>query len=232
MKLADAEQLLALEKRQGPIKEYWSALTDEGILLEAWPLGFARGSRALIELSVRPHTQFSALFTGGKVKRVAFSSRGGQGVYGSGLWEQEFYVYMKELKQEIAKAMFDLQTAPFMVRKSESEKVRRFDTDVLPHREDFENVYGQIKSIKQRELSDVVEWNYEGISTAKNPNYEIKMLKQGFCELLHSFIQGDLPWQQTEAEETAKVLFTNMPFYIIPSKPRNRRKGTSSPSPS
>ncbi|HEX8838441.1 MAG TPA: hypothetical protein VF748_15975, partial [Candidatus Acidoferrum sp.] len=132
MKLADAEKLLALEKRQGPLKEPWSALTEEGILLEAWPLGFARGSHAMCELSVRPRVQFSALFTGGTVRHLHF--RGHHGVFGTGLWEQEFYVYMKELKREVAESLKDLKGAPMYMRKNEKVFSPK---DPTPHREDF-----------------------------------------------------------------------------------------------
>jgi hypothetical protein len=44
VKLADAETLLKVIKLDGPIKEHWEVLTDEGILLEAEPMGVAHGA--------------------------------------------------------------------------------------------------------------------------------------------------------------------------------------------
>lgn len=104
MKLADAETLLAAKKREGPIREHWIAETDEGIVLECWPLGFARGSIGVSDMwNIIAHAQYSALFAGhGRPHHVSKSY-----LWRGHMWEQERYVYYLELRAQLHKMVHE-----------------------------------------------------------------------------------------------------------------------------
>lgn len=143
MKLRDAEKLLKIAKDKGPLTERWWCETDEGILLEAWPLGFARGAFKLSDVyTVVPKATFTALFEGGYIGE--FNSHN---TFNAGsprkLWEQEAFVYYRELRELMKKALAGLETAPMFPREGEYDfekgrPIHGVKSDLAPHPEDFE----------------------------------------------------------------------------------------------
>jgi hypothetical protein len=171
MKLRDAETLLQAIKSEGPITEHWSVLTDEGITLEAWPLGFARGSWGLRDLiTVRPGIQYSALYdgAGGQPRRIVKTGP-------HGLWQQELYVYMREMREAFAAAFKDLDKAPFFPRYGEHERSRAMINDPLPYPEDF-HLYAEPLAVR---------WRCVGKQDISDD--ELDLLKDEFCALLAQF---------------------------------------------
>jgi hypothetical protein len=170
MKLADAETLLRVQKEQGPITEPWSVLTDEGVLLEAWPLGFARGS---IELSDM-YTMFSRWHGGG----VFF--QGGDAAphryprwSPKKLWEQEQYVYVREMRMAAQIALERLHAGPFYPRPGE----KSYNTTPVPS--DFHLFVPD----------PGVSWIL--VNRRHFPEEELEKVKEDFCELLEVFIKEE-----------------------------------------
>lgn len=184
MNLAEAQALLEARKLEGPITEPWVTYTDEGITLTALPLGMAFGSwTPFAMITAHPHYQYSALFHGVgsphylKVPRLAAHH----------LWEQEWYVYQRERRSAVVRALEQLDRAPFMRRKSESEKrdYPFMDVDNEPHAEDFAGGYGTIKT--KMHSQPAVEWSYEG--TINVSQREIRDIKFEFRTLLAEWIE-------------------------------------------
>lgn len=166
MKLADAEVLLQAVKDEGPITERWWCETDEGILLEAWPLGFARGSWGLRDLiTVMPRLQYSALFEGAGVPHVLRVPRLGP----NHLWEQEAFVYYREMREQMAAALYRLEDGACFPR-----AVGEYDE--TPHKEDF-RLFSPATS--------AVHWHYQGKRDIEK--IELQVIKLEFMELLKRF---------------------------------------------
>lgn len=164
MKLADAEVLLQAVKDEGPITERWWCETDEGILLEAWPLGFARGAWGLKDLyTVLPHLQYSALFEGAGVPHFLRVPRLGP----NHLWEQEAFVYYREMREQMAAALNRLEDKACLPRE-------KGEYDELPYPEDF-RLYP----------SSAVKWHYQGKRDIEK--MELQLIKLEFMELLKRF---------------------------------------------
>lgn len=186
MKLADAQMLLKLEKEKGPLTERWWCETDEGILLEAWPLGFARGSFKFSDaFTVIPHHQYSALFQGiGTPHHIKVPKMSPHH-----LWEQEAYVYYLEMRAAMRKATEDLEHAPILPRAGEYDEekhrqISHISTDPTPQPEDF-------ALFPERPL-----WIYEGKSNQSH--ISIAALKNGFIRLLERFVNQGGPHGQRE----------------------------------
>lgn len=186
MKLKDAETLLKLEKEKGPLKERWWCETDEGILLEAWPLGFARGSFRMKDIfTVLPHIHVFALFEGISLleERPRFVPRWSP----YQLWEQEKFVYYRELREHMKEAVKDLHLAPYAMRLPE-----HLEGDNKPYPEDFKPIGPSIRPIVKH--MPAVEWFYSG--TPNLNTMQIRALKKGFIELLENFVTQGGPHGQ------------------------------------
>ncbi len=174
MKLKDAEILLQAVKLTGPIQERWWAETDEGILLEAFPMGYAFGSydwRNLI--TVFPKMGYSALFQGiGMPHRVREAEMSGRR-----LWEQEEYVYRLEMRDAMRRAIERLETGAYFPRKNEYLAGRlqtSVISDPLPHPEDFHL------------HPPGATWHHQGRQDVRN--IELAVVKLEFLNLLQQFI--------------------------------------------
>jgi hypothetical protein len=170
MKLRDAEMLLQAVKAQGPLKEPWSCLTDEGIMLEAWPLGFARGSIGLSEaitmFTENPH--FSLYEGAGEVHKFPrWSPRK--------MWQQEMFVYLREMREAFNVAFKDFERAPFLPRPGETG-VAGDHSAHAPVPEDF-NLYPPPQ--------DMVRWTLEGQQNVSDE--ELARIKRAFCKQLGQF---------------------------------------------
>lgn len=184
MKLKDAETLLKLEKEKGPLKERWWCETDEGILLEAWPLGFARGSFRMADIfTVNPHFNYFALFEGDGLPHKMKVPK--MGPYH--LWEQEAYVYYLELREHMKKTLADLHLAPYAMRLPEHE-----ENDNKPYPEDFNPIGPSIRPIVKHHAA--VEWWFSG--TPNLNTMQLRALKKGFIELLENFVTQGGPHGQ------------------------------------
>jgi hypothetical protein len=171
MKLADAEQLLKVVKLQG-LTERWSVLTDEGILLEAWPLGYAKGSAELQlleagwnEITMRSRSNRSYALYEGCPQNIYFSPKWSP----HHLWQQEMYVYMLERQRAVAKALINIDKATCFPRQAETDSS-------FPQPEDWH-------------LYPAVMWTLVG-----RPNIdalELYFVKQEFCELLEVFTKEE-----------------------------------------
>lgn len=177
MKLAEAQALLEVRKLEGPITEPWITYCDEGVTLTALPLGMAFGSwTPFAMITVRPHYQYSALFHGEghphhlKVPRLAAHH----------LWEQEWYVYQRERRSAVVRALEKLQEGMYHGRMREHAV-----NDTTPYPEDFKGGYGSIKT--QRHSQPAVEWSYEG--TINVSQREIRDIKFEFRTLLAEWIE-------------------------------------------
>jgi hypothetical protein len=180
MKLRDAESLLRLVKSEGPLKERWSCETDEGILLEAWPLGFARGSFRLSDAyTVVSRLQYAALNEGDRIPSFShhFRMKGPHG-----LWEQELFVYFRELREQMREALKDFWKVQERPR-PEWISVN----DPKPYNVDFGLPM------------PAVGWYFEGQQDVSEN--QLKLIKLDFIKLLHQFVT-----QQGETYAQGKVV--------------------------
>lgn len=180
MKLREAEELLKAVKLQGPLTEPWSVETDEGIVLEAWPLGFARGCaglRDLVEITMFPHwtLNMGGFYQGDRDNFIA-----GPRWNPRFLWEQERFVYIREMREAMQTALLDLDLAPFFPRWGEySSGQTGSNSDQTPQPEDF-HLYA---------LPRAVRWTLQGRNDL--PDAELEKIKQEFCLLLAAFIKEE-----------------------------------------
>lgn len=165
MKLADAENLLKALKQNGPITERWTVFTDEGIVFEALPMGYALGSTTLCTpWTCIPKFQYSALWAGCGMPRNVIPPK----MAAHFLWSQELYVYRRERRSALTRAMEELDKFQPLPRFAHHSPY-----DPLPMPEDF---HFMVPGVSWTEIGgqDLCEEEY-------------RMVRQGFMDLLEQF---------------------------------------------
>jgi hypothetical protein len=191
LNLKEAEELLQYLKRQTQITEYWCVETDEGIKLEVYPLGYAADFEWRDLLTVLPRKYQYALFEG------TYEPHRVPHWHPFHMWEQELYVFYRELREQMAAALRDLHHAPYARRKGELQASKSCGdsgaavSGLAPQPEDFTAELGTIRPLlMSKPKGHGTYWRMSrGRRYLTLP--EVQELKQDFCRLLERFIEGD-----------------------------------------